>query len=559
MSRLIFAVIVLYECDVLDCLSLNTFLRAALQVKSQSFEFEVLLYDNTPGRNFQGPLPAGVSYVNDASNSGLATAYNRALRMASDEGYPWLLTLDQDTEIPLEGLSLLYSALMDLEERQDVAAIVPQIRAGGRIVSPNYFQGGVLPRWLPSGYTGVPEQPMFAFNSGSLLRVSALKQAGGYSPWFWLDNSDSNIYRQFAKLGKRVYVAGNVELAHDFSMLNMQQKISPARYETILLAESAFWDLEMNWLAGLERTGRLAGRMVKHFLRRDSAELRRLTLRGLMLRLFHSRRYRIARWRKATAPIIARFPVTEPLGSGRVSVCMAAYNGERYILEQLRSIAPQLGQDDEIVIVDDASQDGTCAIIEQFRKSLLEIPGSPAVRLLRHEQNRGVVRTFEDAIRAATGDILFLSDDDDRWAPAKVARVLQAFADSEVQVVSTGLDLIDEEGLPIPSSEFMRHRRFSTGIIANLLHNQFQGSALALRSSALQHVLPFPKGRLYLHDAWIGMRTALSGGKVVHLEQPLLFYRRHRSNFSRRFSRRNQVKLRLQLMLDLLRESFSRP
>ena len=118
------------------------------------------------------------------------------------------------------------------------------------------------------------------------------------------------------------------------------------------------------------------------------------------------------------------------------------------------------------------------------------------------------------------------------------------------------MDLIDEQGQPIPSSEFMRHRRFSAEIFANLLHNQFQGSALALRSSVLQHVLPFPKGRLYLHDAWIGMRTMLSGGKVVHLGESLLLYRRHESNFSRRFSRWKQVELRLQLILDLLRGSL---
>ena len=556
MTPSIFAVIVLYKIDVTECLSLRSFLHSAQYMRSEAFRSEVLLYDNTPGGDFHGLLPEGVSYIHDASNSGLATAYNRALHWAWEKGYSWLLTLDQDTAIPVNGLSLLCQAITSLEERPDVAAIVPQIRAGGRIVSPNYFQAGAWPRFLPSGYTGMPEHTMFAFNSGSLLRVSALQQAGGYSPWFWLDNSDSHMYSQLAKFGKRVYVAGNVELDHDFSMLNMQEKVTPARYETMLLAESAFWDLEMNWLAGLERTARLAGRMVKHLLRGDSVDLRRLTRHALFRRLFHSRRYRIARWRKATEAITGRFPVVKPSRSrAKVSVCMAAYNGQRYILEQLRSIAPQLRADDQIVVVDDASRDESLSILQQFQCRLGEEPESPALLLLRHQQNCGVMRTFEDAIRAATGDILFLSDDDDRWAPEKVAKVLQAFEDPEVQVVSTGMELIDEEGHPMLSSKFMNHRRFSTGVFANLLHNQFQGSALALRSTVLRHVLPFPMGRLYLHDAWIGMRTILSGGKVVHLEEPLLFYRRHQNNFSRRFSRRNQLKLRLQLIVDLLRGS----
>lgn len=559
MTCSILAVIVLYKTEVQDCLSFNSLLHAAERVRSKSFEFQVLLYNNTPGTDFQGLLPPNVSILNDASNSGLATAYNRALSHASSLGCSWLLTLDQDTEVPPDGLELLCKAIKQLESRPDVAAIVPQVRASGRIVSPNYFQGGAWPRWLPPGYKGMPAQAMFAFNSGSLLRVSALRQAGGYSPWFWLDNSDANMYRQLQKLGKRVYVAGDVELQHDFSLLNMQEKVSPARYETILMAESAFWDLEMNWFAGLERTGRLAGRMVKHLLRRDSAALRRLTLHALLLRIFHSRRYRLARWRRLTAPTIARFPRPEPLSSRpKISVCMAAYNGERYILEQLQSIAPQLRANDEIVIVDDASQDATPARIDQFRSELREIPDSPEVVFLRHERNRGVVPTFEEAIRSATGDILFLCDDDDRWAPDKVAKVLEAFGDPEVQVVSTGMKLIDDQGRPIEASDFMRHRKFSAGLLPNLLHNQFQGSALALRSSLLQHILPFPTGRLYLHDAWIGMRARLNGARVVHLDEPLLFYRRHPSNFSRRFSRWKQIKLRLQLVFDLLCGSLRR-
>jgi len=92
----------------------------------------------------------------------------------------------------------------------------------------------------------------------------------------------------------------------------------------ILLAESAFWDLEINSFPGLERTLCLAGRMVKHLLRRDSAELRRLTIEALRLRLLHSRRFRIARWREFTEPVIARSGEAEPLSTRpKISVCMA--------------------------------------------------------------------------------------------------------------------------------------------------------------------------------------------------------------------------------------------
>ncbi len=73
-------------------------------------------------------------------------------------------------------------------------------------------------------------------------------------------------------------------------MKDMQRRMSPARYRNALLAETAFWDLRMNKAAGWERTLRLALRLVKQWLRKDSAELRRITWQALMRRLFTSRR-----------------------------------------------------------------------------------------------------------------------------------------------------------------------------------------------------------------------------------------------------------------------------
>ena len=570
MTRSIVAVIVLYETEIADCVSLQSLLHAEAEVPPGRLALRIHLHDNTPGRTTD-PTPSirslcesngfpqqMVSFLHDPHNSGLATAYNHALRIAHDEGCEWLLTLDQDTVLPAASLVTLLNTAEFLDERPEVAAIVPQIRSGGRIVSPNWFLLGAWPRWFPSGYTGIPQRTVFAFNSGSMFRVAALRQAGGYSPWFWLDNSDANIYRQLAKLGKRVFVCGEVELAHDFSMQDMQHKVSPARYQTILLAESAFWDLEMNAFAGMERTLRLAVRMVKHLLRHDDAELRKLTFHALRLRLFYSRRHRIARWREITAPMFARFgeakpPITRP----KVSVCMATYNGERFVREQLDSIAAQLSGEDEIILIDDQSSDGTPALLKEFCREQRSKGDSPQIMLMEHAQNGGVVRTFEETLRAATGDILFLADDDDRWAPNKVNLVLKAFAaDPELQIVSTGLELMDEKGLPVPSSDFLRNRRFSSGVIVNLVHNQFQGSTMALRSSVLQYVLPLPKDKLFLHDAWIGLRTLLHGGKVLHLDSPLLFYRRHGANVSRRFERADQIKLRVQLLLTLVGSAF---
>jgi glycosyltransferase involved in cell wall biosynthesis len=225
----------------------------------------------------------------------------------------------------------------------------------------------------------------------------------------------------------------------------------------------------------------------------------------------------------------------------KVSVCMAAYNGDRFIEQQLRSILPQLSPEDEIVIVDDASTDRTTDVIRSLH--------SPLIRLICHPHNRGVVATFEEALRNATGDILFLCDGDDIWAKDKVDQFLRAFGENPAaDLVTSHISFIDGNGNPI-ETDLYRHRKvFKPGFWANLLHNHYQGSAMALRASRLHSVLPFPRDVLFLHDHWIGMRNILAGGSAICLEQPLLFYRRHGQNLSGRFSRGKQIKLRLQLL-----------
>jgi glycosyltransferase involved in cell wall biosynthesis len=88
---------------------------------------------------------------------------------------------------------------------------------------------------------------------------------------------------------------------------------------------------------------------------------------------------------------------------------MATYNGDRFVREQVESILEQLHPDDELIVVDDASKDDTAALVEGFP--------DPRLRLFRHERNAGYVRTFEEALTKASGEILLLSDQDDVWLP----------------------------------------------------------------------------------------------------------------------------------------------
>lgn len=101
-----------------------------------------------------------------------------------------------------------------------------------------------------------------------------------------------------------------------------------------------------------------------------------------------------------------------------ISVVIAAYKGEKYIAEQINSILPQLGDGDEIIISDDYPQGETRRAVEALRSDDNRIKYIEGLR-------KGVVRNFENAINYATGDYIFLADQDDVWLEGKVAAVMK--------------------------------------------------------------------------------------------------------------------------------------
>jgi glycosyltransferase involved in cell wall biosynthesis len=231
----------------------------------------------------------------------------------------------------------------------------------------------------------------------------------------------------------------------------------------------------------------------------------------------------------------------------KISVCIAAYQGERYIALQLRSILEQLSPDDEVIVVDDGSTDGTRVEISAFR--------DPRIASIRNTDNRGVLRAFETALYRSSGEIVFLSDQDDLWLSKKVEVCLDAFAhDPDLMLVASDAILIDEDGTKIGDSFYAKRGKFRAGLWSNLLIGKFHGCTMAFRSTLLRSALPFPTGRLVHHDTWIGCMNALIGGKARYIAEPLVAYRRHSTNVTGRqkLSNYTRLKMRSQMFLGLL-------
>lgn len=231
----------------------------------------------------------------------------------------------------------------------------------------------------------------------------------------------------------------------------------------------------------------------------------------------------------------------------KVSVCIAAYQGERYIEVQLRSILEQLSPDDEVIVVDDGSTDGTSGEVAALR--------DPRVVLIRNTANQGVLRAFETALCRSSGEIVFLSDQDDVWLPKKVETVLGAFTlDPELILIVSDAILIDDKGATIGDSFYAQRGKFRAGLWSNLLIGKFHGCTMVFRSSLLRSALPFPPGRLVHHDTWIGCVNALIGNKAKYIAEPLVAYRRHSSNVTGRIKLGNFTRLRMrtEMLIGLL-------
>jgi len=204
-----------------------------------------------------------------------------------------------------------------------------------------------------------------------------------------------------------------------------------------------------------------------------------------------------------------------------ISVVLAAYKGEKYIAEQVKSILSQLDEDDELVISDDFPEGETYGAI----KSIAE--NDNRVRYI-HGKGQGLIKNFENAIINAKGDYIFLSDQDDIWLDGKVQAVMAEF-DKGFDVVMHDADIVDGELNPTGETAFGVNGA-GTGIVKNIIKNSYQGSCMAFRADMKKYILPFPED-IPMHDQWIGI-LGEKYGKVSLINKPYLLYRRHGGNAS---------------------------
>jgi glycosyltransferase involved in cell wall biosynthesis len=199
---------------------------------------------------------------------------------------------------------------------------------------------------------------------------------------------------------------------------------------------------------------------------------------------------------------------------------MTTFNGAAYIKQQIESVLNQLKDNDELIIFDDVSTDDTVEIIHDYLRD-------KRIIFKKNSDRIGVIRNFEQALTIATGDYIFLCDQDDVWLENKVPRMIASLDDhilavSDCKVVDANLTEIHHS--------FFALRKSGLGIIKNIYKNSYLGCCMAFRNELLPDILPIPKN-VPMHDMWIGL-IAETIGSTCFIPEALLLYRRHGKNAS---------------------------
>lgn len=222
----------------------------------------------------------------------------------------------------------------------------------------------------------------------------------------------------------------------------------------------------------------------------------------------------------------------------RVSVALGTHNGARYLGEQLRSILAQTYPIAEIVLSDDASSDGTVELAERLiDEHRVTDAATPSLVILRNPVALGVTANFEQALLAASGDVIALSDQDDVWHPDRIERGLAAFARRpRAELVAAEARLVDDDGAPLGATLFatlgvdvpLRLRLESDAAFDEFLkRNVVTGATMMVARPLVQRAAPFPVS--WVHDEWLAMVASVGGGVAI-VAEPVIDYRQHGGN-----------------------------
>ena len=223
------------------------------------------------------------------------------------------------------------------------------------------------------------------------------------------------------------------------------------------------------------------------------------------------------------------------------SVCMATYNGGRFITPQLESIISQMDERDELIISDDGSSDDTLDIISRYSEK------DKRIKLFKGPHH-GFSSNFCNAMMNASNDIIVYSDQDDIWKNNKLDVISQVFEDNSTATTvlhsMTTFSTDEKEDLQFVTIAYKR------GVLRNFIRSSYWGCCMAVKRSFIDKALPF-RDYCVGHDQLTGLITE-KNGNCVFVDEQLIMHRIHGQNTSGKTSVLKAIAFRINLMRDYI-------
>lgn len=248
----------------------------------------------------------------------------------------------------------------------------------------------------------------------------------------------------------------------------------------------------------------------------------------------------------------------------RVSVCLATYNGENYIHEQLLGILKQIGEEDEVVISDDGSTDSTIAIIKGFNDKRIKIfsNSSNVIRKSYGSVLMKIALNFKNSILHATGDLIFLSDQDDIWYDNKYSTILNRFKSNGNIGLVVHNAVVWSNSIENNLDLFSLGPKPTASILGTLKNNPYLGCCMAFKRKIANKAFN-NNYSVIPHDTWVALVACSEPkGTIEVIDEPLMYYRVHSSNNSFFMKSKNslffKIYYRFRLMYHLIKLQYSK-
>jgi glycosyltransferase involved in cell wall biosynthesis len=215
------------------------------------------------------------------------------------------------------------------------------------------------------------------------------------------------------------------------------------------------------------------------------------------------------------------------VNSKKITILLSTYQGERFLDEQLSSIAKQSYDDWKLMWRDDGSSDETIDYMEAFS---IQNPGR-VIPVDATAGNLGAAESFMYLLAKAPEDGFFaFCDQDDVWLPEKLSRSIDALCEVSNDIPAiycTRQYLVDKNLKPIGYSQKpKRPPSFRNALVQNIA----TGCTIVMNAQARSVILSARMPKNSMHDWWAYLAVTAAGGKIIFDNEPSLLYRQHDAN-----------------------------